>query len=85
MVTFRDWLRASEGDRELYATTKRALVHQQWKYAQNYADAKSAVIGEISAVVDDIGHCLQLARFAPSTWATVGDGVTALPSAKAAM
>jgi GrpB-like predicted nucleotidyltransferase (UPF0157 family) len=47
MVTFRDWLRASQGDRELYATTKRALAQQEWKYAQNYADAKSAVIGEI--------------------------------------
>ena len=47
MVTFRDWLRASEGDRELYATTKRALAQQEWKYAQNYADAKSAIIDEI--------------------------------------
>jgi GrpB-like predicted nucleotidyltransferase (UPF0157 family) len=47
MVTFRDWLRENEDDRELYATTKRALVRQDWKYTQNYADAKSAVIHEI--------------------------------------
>jgi len=47
MVTFRDWLRTSEGDRELYATSKRDLAQQEWKYTQNYADAKSAVIGEI--------------------------------------
>jgi len=47
MVSFRDWLRASEGDRELYATSKRALAQQKWKYTQSYADAKSAVIDEI--------------------------------------
>jgi GrpB-like predicted nucleotidyltransferase (UPF0157 family) len=37
----------SERDRELYAQTKRRLVLQQWKYTQNYADAKTAVIEEI--------------------------------------
>jgi GrpB-like predicted nucleotidyltransferase (UPF0157 family) len=47
MLIFRNWLRTSEGDRELYAQTKRRLVRQNWKYMQNYADAKTAVIEEI--------------------------------------
>ena len=47
MLTFRDWLRASEGDRELYARFKRALAKKTWKYIQNYADAKTSVIEQI--------------------------------------
>lgn len=47
MLAFRDWLRANTNDRELYARCKRALVQQDWKYTQNYADAKTAVIEEI--------------------------------------
>lgn len=47
MVRFRDWLRTCPDDRELYARTKRALAGQEWKYTQNYADAKSAVVEEI--------------------------------------
>ena len=47
MVRFRDWLRTHDDDRDLYARTKRELAAQRWKYVQNYADAKSAVIREI--------------------------------------
>jgi GrpB-like predicted nucleotidyltransferase (UPF0157 family) len=47
MLAFRDWLRSSESDRELYGRSKRALAQQDWKYTQNYADAKTAVIEEI--------------------------------------
>jgi len=47
MVRFRDWLRANKDDRELYAQTKRTLAEREWKYTQNYADAKSAVVEEI--------------------------------------
>ena len=47
MVRFRDWLRICRDDRELYARTKRALVEREWKYTQNYADAKSSVVAEI--------------------------------------
>jgi GrpB-like predicted nucleotidyltransferase (UPF0157 family) len=47
MLTFRDWLRTNEGDREFYARTKRSLAPQAWKYTQNYADAKTAVIDQI--------------------------------------
>ena len=47
MLTFRNRLRMNQADRELYARTKRALAQQDWKYMQDYADAKTAVIEEI--------------------------------------
>ena len=47
MLMLRNWLRTNERDRELYAQTKRMLALQEWKYAQNYADAKTSVIEEI--------------------------------------
>ena len=49
MLAFRDWLRRNEADRELYARTKMALAQREWKYVQNYADAKTAVVEEILA------------------------------------
>jgi GrpB-like predicted nucleotidyltransferase (UPF0157 family) len=49
MVAFRDWLRTHDDDRELYAQAKRELAAQKWKFVQNYADAKSAVVEEIVA------------------------------------
>jgi GrpB-like predicted nucleotidyltransferase (UPF0157 family) len=49
MVGFRDRLRASPADRELYARTKRELAAREWKYMQQYADAKTAVVDEIVA------------------------------------
>jgi GrpB-like predicted nucleotidyltransferase (UPF0157 family) len=49
MLRFRDHLRVSAADRELYAATKRELAAHDWKYGQQYADAKSAVIREILA------------------------------------
>lgn len=47
MLLFRDWLRNNPVDRDLYARTKRELAQKEWKYVQNYADAKSAVIRQI--------------------------------------
>ena len=47
MLRFRDHLRTNAADRELYERTKRELAAQEWKYVQNYADAKSAVVQEI--------------------------------------
>lgn len=47
MIAFRDWLRSHPEDKSLYETTKRKLSKQTWKYMQNYADAKSAVVQEI--------------------------------------
>jgi len=49
MLAFRDWLRTNQADRELYARTKRELSEKQWKYTQNYADAKTEVIQQILA------------------------------------
>ena len=34
-------------ERRLYEDTKRKLARQDWKYTQNYADAKTAVVEEI--------------------------------------
>jgi GrpB-like predicted nucleotidyltransferase (UPF0157 family) len=47
MRRFRDHLRTNDVDRELYERTKRELAAQDWKYVQNYADAKTAVVQEI--------------------------------------
>lgn len=47
MLLLRDWLRANESDRELYASAKRELAARDWTYVQQYADAKTAVVTEI--------------------------------------
>jgi GrpB-like predicted nucleotidyltransferase (UPF0157 family) len=52
MLLFRDWLRENPGDRDLYERRKRELASQEWKYVQNYADAKNAVVQEILARAD---------------------------------
>jgi GrpB-like predicted nucleotidyltransferase (UPF0157 family) len=49
MVGFRDWLRAHDDDRDLYLAAKLDLARREWKYVQNYADAKSDVVREILA------------------------------------
>ena len=49
MLLFRDWLRSNESDRLLYERTKRELARINWKYTQNYADAKTTVVQEILA------------------------------------
>jgi len=49
MLRLRDWLRTHDDDRELYQRTKRALAAKEWKYVQNYADAKSEVVQRILA------------------------------------
>jgi len=49
MLLFRDHLRTDAADRELYARTKRELAGREWRYVQNYADAKTAVVEEILA------------------------------------
>src|SRR3984893_14548592 len=49
MLLFRNWLRSNPADRQLYERTKRELARQDWKYTQNYADAKTAVVEEIVA------------------------------------
>lgn len=49
MLLFRDWLRSHGADRRLYERTKRELASLDWKYTQNYADAKTSVVEEILA------------------------------------
>jgi GrpB-like predicted nucleotidyltransferase (UPF0157 family)/GNAT superfamily N-acetyltransferase len=49
MLMFRDWLRVNPTDRQLYARTKLELAQREWRFVQNYADAKSAVIDAIIA------------------------------------
>ena len=49
MLLFRDWLRGNPDDRELYAAAKRELAARDWKYVQQYADAKSEIVQEIMA------------------------------------
>jgi GrpB-like predicted nucleotidyltransferase (UPF0157 family) len=49
MLLFRNWVRSHPSDRLLYERTKRELARQNWKYTQNYADAKTAVVEEILA------------------------------------
>jgi GrpB-like predicted nucleotidyltransferase (UPF0157 family) len=49
MLVFRDRLRTNQADRELYERTKRDLARRTWKYTQDFADAKTAVVEEILA------------------------------------
>lgn len=56
MLLMRDWLRAHEDDRALYERTKRELAQRAWKYTQQYADAKTAVVTEILARAQEAGH-----------------------------
>jgi GrpB-like predicted nucleotidyltransferase (UPF0157 family) len=49
MLLFRNWLRNHPEDRQLYERTKQELARQNWKYTQNYADAKAPVVEEILA------------------------------------
>jgi GrpB-like predicted nucleotidyltransferase (UPF0157 family) len=47
MLRFRDWLRSNPADLELYLRAKRELAARDWKFVQQYADAKSAVVADI--------------------------------------
>jgi GrpB-like predicted nucleotidyltransferase (UPF0157 family) len=55
MLLFRDWLRTNEADRELYMAAKRDLAARDWKFVQQYADAKTAVVKEIIARAEAAG------------------------------
>jgi GrpB-like predicted nucleotidyltransferase (UPF0157 family) len=51
-LLLRDRLRQNEGDRELYAQTKRELAKQDWPTMEHYAEAKTEVVeGIISRAV----------------------------------
>jgi GrpB-like predicted nucleotidyltransferase (UPF0157 family) len=53
MLRFRDHLRQNAADRELYATAKREIAARNWKYMQQYADAKTTVVHAILARAGD--------------------------------
>jgi GrpB-like predicted nucleotidyltransferase (UPF0157 family) len=55
MLRFRDRLREHAEDRDLYAAAKRELAARDWKYVQQYADAKTEVVGEIIARAEAAG------------------------------
>ena len=55
MLLMRNWLRAHDDDRELYARTKRELAQRDWQYTQNYADAKTEVVESILARAREAG------------------------------
>jgi GrpB-like predicted nucleotidyltransferase (UPF0157 family) len=46
-LLFRDQLRPDPEDRDLYERTKRALIEQDWRDMNAYADAKTDVIAGI--------------------------------------
>lgn len=48
-LLFRDYLRASAPDRTRYEAVKRELATREWGDMNDYADAKSPVIGDITA------------------------------------
>jgi GrpB-like predicted nucleotidyltransferase (UPF0157 family) len=48
-LLLRDRLREDQGDRELYARTKRDLASRDWPSMQHYAEAKTEVIEGIVA------------------------------------
>lgn len=47
LLRFRDRLRNTATDRDRYEQAKRDLVRREWRYMQNYADAKSGIVKEI--------------------------------------
>jgi GrpB-like predicted nucleotidyltransferase (UPF0157 family) len=49
VLLFCDHVRRAESDRRLYERTKRELTQNDWKYTQNYADAKTSIIEDIIA------------------------------------
>jgi GrpB-like predicted nucleotidyltransferase (UPF0157 family) len=48
-LRFRDWLRQSASDRQLYERTKRELAKRTWNDMNEYAEAKTEVISQILA------------------------------------
>lgn len=47
MLLFRNRLRKVESERRLYEEEKRKLAAQHWKFVQEYADAKTAIVEQI--------------------------------------
>jgi GrpB-like predicted nucleotidyltransferase (UPF0157 family) len=52
-LLFRDWLRLDAADREAYAALKRELAEREWAGMNAYAQAKSALIVEITVRAEE--------------------------------
>jgi GrpB-like predicted nucleotidyltransferase (UPF0157 family) len=48
-LAFRDWLRANDADRALYADTKRTPAQRERPTMEHHADAKTAAVEAIIA------------------------------------
>jgi GrpB-like predicted nucleotidyltransferase (UPF0157 family) len=51
-LLLRDWLRQSADDRDAYAALKTDLQREGWETMNHYADAKTALISEMTARAD---------------------------------
>ena len=60
MLIFRDWLRENRADRDFYQRTKKELAQKDWKFVQNYADAKSKVVESIIARARPSEHIVRV-------------------------
>jgi GrpB-like predicted nucleotidyltransferase (UPF0157 family) len=49
MLLFRDWLRSHPEERDAYAAKKRELARMEWRFVQNYADAKTGIVQHLLA------------------------------------
>ena len=56
MLAFRDHLRRDARDRALYEQTKRDLAGRTWEYVQDYADAKSDVVTDVTSRALETGQ-----------------------------
>jgi GrpB-like predicted nucleotidyltransferase (UPF0157 family) len=45
LLLFRDWLRSTDADRDLYERTKRELAKRTWKYVRIHGSKTSVVEG----------------------------------------
>lgn len=52
-LLLRDWLRHSQEDREAYAALKLRLEQQDWATMNDYARAKTALIGEMTSRAEE--------------------------------
>ncbi len=55
-LLFRDWLRHNAADRTAYEVHKRSLATRGWPDVNAYADAKSALIAEITRRAQEWAH-----------------------------
>jgi GrpB-like predicted nucleotidyltransferase (UPF0157 family) len=55
-LLFRNWLRKNDEDRRLYEREKHRLAALEWPSQNDYAEAKTSVIGEILARARESGR-----------------------------